>query len=90
MSVEEQLRHIDDLWDEIASGPDQARPDTMGREEKIRHVQDLWDRVAANPDRVELTKAQVQELDRRLQDLHENPDAWVTWEEVRRRAEEAR
>ncbi len=92
MSVDEKIRHVDDLWDRIASDPDQAGSDGDGAsiDERIRHAQDLWDRVAANPDQIEPTDAQQKELDRRLQDLHDNPNTGIPSEEVRERLEQER
>ena len=90
MSVDEKIRHVDDLRGRIASGPDQVGSDSdcASVDERIRHAQDFWDRVAANPDQIELTEAQKKELDRRLQDLHDNPDVGIPWKEVRKRLEQ--
>ena len=85
MSVDEKIRHVDDLWNQIESDGDRA-----GVDERIRHAQDLWDRIAAHPDQIDLTESQKEELDRRLQDLHDNPDAGIPWQEVRKRLEQAR
>jgi putative addiction module component (TIGR02574 family) len=53
--------------------------------ERLDLVEDLWDSIASESDQLTLTQAQMEELDRRFADYQQNPDAGVTWEEVRDR-----
>ena len=42
--------------------------------------------ISLEPDQLELTGAQGQELSRRLADHKENPDAVVSWDEIKTQA----
>jgi putative addiction module component (TIGR02574 family) len=53
--------------------------------ERIQLVEDIWDSIAAYPEEVALTDDQKAELDIRLAEYEENPDAGVSWSEVRSR-----
>ena len=56
--------------------------------ERILLVQDIWDSVADEPEAwPPLTQAQLDEFDRRI-DAHEaNPEACISWEELKARLE---
>ena len=51
--------------------------------ERIQLVEDIWDTIADEPESLALTDAQKQELDRRLKAYHQNPEAGITWEELK-------
>ena len=54
-------------------------------EEKIDYVQSLWRHIAADVDRVPLTEWQKRLLDQRLTAYEKDPQAGVSWEELRER-----
>ncbi len=51
--------------------------------ERIQLAEDLWDSVSDAPELLELTDAQRSELDRRLAAVEADPDAVVSWSELR-------
>jgi len=51
--------------------------------ERIQLVEDIWDTIAAEPESLSLTEAQKQELDRRLEAYYQDPEAGVSWEELK-------
>jgi len=51
--------------------------------ERIQLVEDIWDTIASEPENLALTEAQKQELDRRLEAYQRDPEAGVTWEELK-------
>jgi putative addiction module component (TIGR02574 family) len=51
--------------------------------ERIQLAEDLWDSVSDAPELLELTDAQRSELDRRLAAAEADPDAVVSWSELR-------
>jgi putative addiction module component (TIGR02574 family) len=53
--------------------------------EKLQLVEDLWDDLAATPDAVPVHDWQKEELARRKANLTRNPDAGLTWDEVKTR-----
>lgn len=54
--------------------------------ERIELAEDLWDSVAANPeDLPPLSAGERAEIDRRLAEHERDPDAAVSWKEVRAR-----
>jgi putative addiction module component (TIGR02574 family) len=55
----------------------------LGIQDRIRLVQAILDSIAAEQVYPDLTDAQKQELDRRIDDYEANPDAVLTWEEVK-------
>jgi putative addiction module component (TIGR02574 family) len=55
----------------------------LGIQDRIRLVQAILDSIAAEQVYPDLTEAQKQELDRRIDDYEANPDAVMTWEEVK-------
>jgi putative addiction module component (TIGR02574 family) len=55
----------------------------LGVQDRIRLVQAILDSIAAEQVYPDLTEAQKQELDRRINDYEANPDAVMTWEEVK-------
>lgn len=58
----------------------------MSVAERIQLVEDIWDSIAASPESVPVTDAQRDELDRRLQAHAQNPDAAVSWDELKETA----
>lgn len=54
--------------------------------ERIQIVQEIWDSISQQPEQLELTEVQKQELSRRLVAHEANPNAVVSWEEVRSQA----
>lgn len=57
--------------------------DSMSTDEQIAHVQDLWDRIAACPENIGVSEAWREELARRSAALDANPEAVISWEELR-------
>jgi putative addiction module component (TIGR02574 family) len=55
--------------------------------ERIQLVQDIWDSIAAQPEAILLTDADKAEIDRRLEDCRQNPDDYITWEELQQKFE---
>jgi putative addiction module component (TIGR02574 family) len=58
--------------------------------ERIQLVEDIWDSIALKPDEFPITDAERQELDRRLMSYEENPDAVVSWSDLKKRLIESR
>jgi putative addiction module component (TIGR02574 family) len=59
---------------------------TLSVNERVHLVQEIWDSISAESDQLELTELQKQELSRRLADHTVNPDAVISWEEVKAQA----
>ncbi|CAN1208960.1 addiction module protein [Tumidithrix helvetica PCC 7403] len=55
-------------------------------DDRIWLVQAIWDSISAEPGQLELTEAQSQELSRRLTDHKINPQAVVSWHNVKAQA----
>lgn len=53
--------------------------------EKLQLVEDLWDDLAATPGAVPVHDWQKTELARRKLNLMKNPEAGLTWAEVKKR-----
>ncbi len=53
--------------------------------ERLQLIDILWDSIPNHDEAFELTEEQGQELDRRVADCEANPEAGLTWEEVRDR-----
>lgn len=53
--------------------------------ERVELLEELW--REAEGERPELLDWQKELLDQRLKDAEENPDDWVSWDEVRQRLE---
>jgi len=53
--------------------------------EKLQLVEDLWDDLAASPSDIPIHEWQKKELTRRKTRLMSNPDAGISWDEVKRR-----
>ncbi len=51
--------------------------------ERIQLAEDIWDSLSEAPELLELTDAQRAELDRRLAAAEADPDAVVSWSELR-------
>ncbi|NJL41759.1 MAG: addiction module protein [Leptolyngbyaceae cyanobacterium SM1_4_3] len=62
----------------------QAKSLSVG--DRIRLVQAIWDSISAEPEQLELTEAQQLELSRRLADHESNPQAVVSWQEIKAQA----
>lgn len=58
--------------------------------ERIQLVEDIWDSIALKPDEIPLIDAEREELDRRLLAYEENPDAVVSWNDLKKRLIESR
>jgi putative addiction module component (TIGR02574 family) len=59
---------------------------TLSVNERVHLVQEIWDSISTEPDQLELTEVQKQELSRRLADHKVNPNAVVSWEEIKTQA----
>jgi putative addiction module component (TIGR02574 family) len=57
--------------------------------ERIQLVEDIWDSIAADPAALPLTDAEREELDRRLAAHAQDPDAGVSWTELKRKVRES-
>jgi putative addiction module component (TIGR02574 family) len=53
--------------------------------QRLQLVEELWDSIAAVPSSVPVPEWQKEELDRREAEHLRNPDAVLTWEEVKER-----
>jgi putative addiction module component (TIGR02574 family) len=53
--------------------------------ERIQLVEDIWDSLAEFPESIMLTDAQARILEERLRELRDNPQAGLTWKEVKAR-----
>ncbi|MEG4500011.1 addiction module protein [Microcoleus sp. F10-C6] len=53
--------------------------------DRIRLVQAIWDSISADPEHLELTESQRIELSRRLLDHETNPNAVISWKQVKAR-----
>jgi putative addiction module component (TIGR02574 family) len=51
--------------------------------ERIQLVEEIWDTIAEGTESVELTEEEKKIIDARLEAYRENPDAGLSWEEVR-------
>ncbi len=51
--------------------------------DRLELIEDLWDSIPANS--LSLSQEQHDELDRRLAAAQKNPDAGVTWEQLKSR-----
>jgi putative addiction module component (TIGR02574 family) len=59
--------------------------DELSTEEKIEYVQSLWDYISSDADTVPLTDWQKRILSQRLVAFESDPNAGVSWEELRER-----
>ncbi len=57
----------------------------MSVNNRIRLVQAIWDSISADPEHLELTESQRLELSRRLLDHEKNPNAVISWQQVKAR-----
>lgn len=55
-------------------------------DERIWLVQAIWDSISAEPEQIELTELQQQELSRRLTDHKVNPQAVISWHDIKAQA----
>lgn len=51
--------------------------------ERIQLVEDIWDTIAATPEQLVLSEAQKNELDRRIEMYQQDPEAGVSWQELK-------
>jgi len=59
---------------------------TLSIDDRIRLVQAIWDSISTEPKQLELTEAQQLELSRRLVDHEADPQAVVSWQDVKAQA----
>ncbi len=52
-------------------------------DDRLRLVQAIWDSISIDPEQLELTEAQQLELSRRLKNHQINPQAVVSWQDVK-------
>lgn len=62
--------------------------DNLSVDEQIEYVQDLWDWISARPEDVPVADWQKELAEERLRQYEANPDAVVSWAEVRTRLRE--
>jgi putative addiction module component (TIGR02574 family) len=55
-------------------------------DDRIRLVQAIWDSIGTESEQLQLTEAQQVELLRRLKDHEVNPQAVISWQEIKTRA----
>jgi putative addiction module component (TIGR02574 family) len=53
--------------------------------ERLRIVEDIWDSIAADSDKLGISDELRAELDRRMRSYEADPEAGVSWEELRDR-----
>lgn len=63
-----------------------AQVKTLSVDDRICLVQAIWDSISTEPEQLELTEAQQLELSRRLTDYEANPQAVVSWQDVKAQA----
>jgi len=63
-----------------------AQVRTLSVDDRIRLVQAIWDSISAEPEQLELTEAQQLELSRRLEDHEVNPQAVISWQDIKAQA----
>ena len=63
-----------------------AQVKTLSIDDRIRLVQAIWDSISTEPEQLELTASQQLELSRRLADHESNPQAVVSWQEIKAQA----
>jgi len=54
--------------------------------EKLQLVEDLWNDLASCPQDVPMHDWQIEELERREAEMRANPNAWLTWDQVKKNA----
>jgi putative addiction module component, TIGR02574 family len=63
-----------------------AQVRTLSVDDQIRLVQAIWDSISVEPEQLDLTELQRLELSRRLEDHEVNPQAVISWQEVKAQA----
>jgi putative addiction module component (TIGR02574 family) len=63
-----------------------AQVKTLSIDDRILLVQAIWDSISTDPEQPALTEMQQQELARRLKDSEVNPQAVISWEDVKAQA----
>ncbi|NUM80180.1 addiction module protein [bacterium] len=51
--------------------------------ERIQLAEDIWDSVAENPEALDLTEEQKRILDQRFESYQRNPQAVLSWDEIK-------
>lgn len=59
--------------------------DKMSRPQQITLVEDIWDKIGADATSIPFTTAQKEEIDDRLEYHKNNPNDYVTWNEIEKR-----
>jgi len=62
----------------------------MSVAERIQLAQDIWDSIAAAPESLPVTETDREELDRRLAAYAQNPDAGISWDELKEKVRSSR
>jgi putative addiction module component (TIGR02574 family) len=57
--------------------------DRLNVDERIALVQEIWESIASEPAALPLSDVQRAELDRRIADHEANPEAVISWVEVK-------
>lgn len=57
----------------------------MSVAERLSLVEEIWDSIADDSERMDLTNNQKDELDRRLRSYQENPEAGISWDNLKKR-----
>ena len=59
--------------------------DRMSIEDRLRLIEEIWESLSPSADELPLPESHRQELDRRLAAADADPQAGLTWEEVKAR-----
>lgn len=51
--------------------------------QRILLVEEIWNSIARQPEAVPLTRAEKAELDKRLSAYHADPQAGISWDELK-------
>jgi putative addiction module component (TIGR02574 family) len=63
-----------------------AQVKTLSIDDRILLVQAIWDSISTDSGQSKLTEVQQQELSHRLRDHEANPQAVITWQDVKAQA----
>ncbi len=63
-----------------------AQVKTLSIDDRILLVQAIWDSISTDSEQSKLTEVQQKELSRRLRDHEANPQAVISWQDVKAQA----
>ena len=80
------IKYLSMFLGDKTMNPNVAAVFDLSPAEKLQLVEDLWDDIAASADDVPIHQWQIEELEKCEKEMEENPDTWLTWEEVKKNA----